>query len=603
MVAVAYVPNVTDDRSAVRDSPSLAINGNQRRHGGHEASDQSFFRRTAPVGWAVRGRQGMAAMARAPSDERECQQMDDVDPTGAGSAAEFVLMLRRYRELAGLSYRQLACRARQAGASLPPSTVATMLSRPTLPARNLIATYIRACGGREAEVAAWLAARSRLAAAEPGRAPALPGARRDPNQAGVRGLIPQQLPPPTPGFVCRDRQLTELDATIGGGQAALTVLTGMPGVGKSALAIHWAYRVRDRFPDGQLYVNLRGHHPDGPLPPCAALAQLLAGLGVPADAVPADEHQAAALFRSAVSDRRVLVVLDGAVSPEQVRLLRPGGAGACTVVTSRDSLAGLMVQDGARVLRVPALDDACAIRLLAHAAGEATVAAEPESAAALAELCDRLPLAIRIAAATLDEAAATPLADLVRQIRAGGRLAALGVHGDPRARLSSAFADSYAALDEPRRRLFRLFGAMDEPEVSASIAAARLRITTVHARALLRQLAEVNLISATAGDRYGMSGLLHEYAREVARAAGQRPVHPFRAWAGRGSDDVRRRRRPVAAARLTVNSGGPDPTAGPLSRRGGAGRGVGGEPERVVVQPLGGPLVAEGQEQPHERGR
>ncbi|NUT97536.1 MAG: helix-turn-helix domain-containing protein [Saccharothrix sp.] len=426
-----------------------------------------------------------------------------VDPVAARSSAEFVSLLRSRREVAGLSYRQLERRARQDGGCLPPSTVATMLRRSTLPGRELVVAYVRACGGDEDEVAAWLAARTRLATAvevprERDDVPAFP-------------VPPRQLPPCGVALVGRRDRLAELDAATGGTESPLVVVTGPPGVGKTALAVHWAHRVRDRFPDGQLYVEVRASRPVADV-----VAELLAGLGVHAGSVPSDQRQAAALFRSVVADRRVLLLVDGVVTAEQVRLLRPGGAGSCMVVTSRDRLVGLAVYDGARVVETPPLDRGHAVRVLAQAAGEHRVSAELTAAGRLAELCDRLPLALRIAATALDPSSATPVADLVVRMRAVGRLAALEVHGDPEVGLDAVFGRSCDALDDVSRRLFRTLATLPPAGVAAVAAAAALDPAV--ARTALGRLVNAHLAVRLDGDRYAVPGLLREYAGSLLPA-------------------------------------------------------------------------------------
>lgn len=441
--------------------------------------------------------------------------MSDVDPGDARSRAEYVLLLRRRREATGLSYRQLERRARQDGGSLPPSTAATMLHRSTLPGAELVATYVRACGGDEAEVATWLAARARLASAEVRSEPDVPG------PGGPLPAVPRQLPPAPAGMVGRQSLLVELDVATGDPEPGLVVVTGRPGVGKTALVVHWAHRVRHRFPGGQLYVDLRACGPDAPTGTVAALTHLLVGLGVPAASVPPDEQQAAALFRSAVADRQVLLLLDDAVSADQVRLLRPGGPGSCTVVTSRCAMAGLGAYDGARLVRVPPLDQAHAVRVLAQSAGEHLVAAEPAAAGRLADLCDRLPLALRIAATALDRAAHTPVADIVDAVHTTGRLAALDLPGDPRVRLRDVLDHSYRALEDDARQLFRALGTLPAIPVTAPVAAAALDGSVERARLLLRHLADRNLIVPTGADRYAVPGLHREYARLLGGAPGR----------------------------------------------------------------------------------
>ncbi|AZK96936.1 NB-ARC domain-containing protein [Streptomyces tsukubensis] len=469
--------------------------------------------------------------------------MTDVDPARAGTSEEYLLLLRQRREVAGLSYRQLERRARRDGGSLPPSTVATMLRRSTLPGPDLIAVYVRACGGGTAEVARWLAARARIAAAavvppatEPGRVRLEPaplhreaGPARGAEGGGGPGRAsvppPRQLPPAIAMPVASARACAELDAVADRCGSGLAIVTGPPGSGKSAVAVHWAHRAADRFPDGQLYVDLRGHRPGtGPLSTAEALTYLLVGLGVPAGAVPADDAQAAAVFRSLVADRRMLVLLDGAVCAEQIRLLRPGGPDTCTVVTSRDSLVGLAVHDAGRPVRIGPLDREASVRLLARAAGDRVVAAEPGAARSLADRCEGLPLALRIAAAALDTGARNPIAGLLDRMRGEGRLDALELHSDGSAGLEAAFACSYRALDVPQQRMFTLLGLWTEPPgtdpaqaaptVPALAAAAGL--TVARARAVLRGLADVHLLVRLPGDRCALPGLLHDYALRLA---------------------------------------------------------------------------------------
>jgi len=188
------------------------------------------------------------------------------------------------------------------------------------------------------------------------------------------------------------------------GTVVISAIGGTAGVGKTALAVHWAHQVAGRFPDGQLYVNLRGYDPGQPMPAADALAGFLRALGVPGQDIPADEDERAARYRSLLAGRRVLVVLDNAGSVEQARPLLPGTEACAAVVTSRDSLAGLIARDGAARLDLDLLPLADAVGLLRALIG-GRVDAEPGAAAALAGQCARLPLALRVAA---ERAAARP---------------------------------------------------------------------------------------------------------------------------------------------------------------------------------------------------
>ena len=255
---------------------------------------------------------------------------------------------------------------------------------------------------------------------------------RAPAQAATSAPPPAQLPAAVDGFAGRADALvvlTELAASHATtGQIA--VIVGAAGVGKTALATHWAQEQRNRYRDGQLYVNLRGHGPGTPLRPEQALGGFLRALGVPAEQVPLDLDEAAALYRTLLADRRTLVLLDNAVGVDQVRPLLPAGTGCMALVTSRDRLAGLAVRDGARLMRLDTLDAGESLDLLTGVIGGARLDREPDSAAELARLCGHLPLALRIAAAQLVRHPDRPIADLVVRLRHGDRLAALEIEGD-----------------------------------------------------------------------------------------------------------------------------------------------------------------------------
>jgi transcriptional regulator with XRE-family HTH domain len=291
------------------------------------------------------------------------------------------------------------------------------------------------------------------------------------------GGVGCQLPMDVAGFTGRADSLTRLDQllTAGAATAATVVISaigGTAGVGKTALAIHWAHQVRAHFPDGQLYVNLRGYAPTAPMRPVEALAHFLHALGVAAEQVPVELEEAAALYRTLLADKRVLVVLDNARDAEQVRPLLPGSKGCLVVVTSRDRLAGLVATHGAHRLGLDVLAPEEAVMLLARSLGEERVAAEPEATAAVAEACGFLPLALRIAAANLLDQPQHSIADYAGRLHAGNRLAELAVDGDPQAAVGVAFDASYTTLDPQARRLFRLLGLVPGPAVTAPAAAA-----------------------------------------------------------------------------------------------------------------------------------
>jgi DNA-binding SARP family transcriptional activator len=238
-------------------------------------------------------------------------------------------------------------------------------------------------------------------------------------------IVPRELPADVSAFTGRAAELAELDLLVprldgemkGGapGAVAISALAGTAGVGKTALAVRWAHRAAGQFPDGQLYVNLRGYDSDQPLTASEALAGFLRALGVADGEIPQAEAERAARFRSVVSGRRLLVVLDNAATAQQVRPLLPGTPSVLVVVTSRDSLAGLVVRDGAHRLDLGLLPAADAVALLTTLIGE-RAEADPVAAGTLARLCARLPLALQVAAELAADRPGTPLAELATEL-------------------------------------------------------------------------------------------------------------------------------------------------------------------------------------------
>jgi DNA-binding SARP family transcriptional activator/tetratricopeptide (TPR) repeat protein len=329
---------------------------------------------------------------------------------------------------------------------------------------------------------------------------------------------PRQLPADVPAFTGRVRPLQRLDELLDGpATGVVCALEGMAGVGKTALALHWAHRVAIRFPDGQLYVNLRGYAPGVPLRPLPVLAQFLRTLGVPDSRVPTDLAEAAAAYRSLLAGRRVLVVLDNAADPEQVRPLLPGGAGCVTLVTSRRRLTGLVAQDGATGLALDVLPDDEATALLVRILGRRLVEGEPAAAAELVRRCAGLPLALRIAAANLATRSGLTVAGYVAQLRGTGRLAALTVAGDDHAAVRAAFDLSYRRVPKPARRLFRLLGLAFGPDVSAEAAAALAGVPVADGREQLAALATAHLVEEHTPGRYLCHDLLRAYAADRVR--------------------------------------------------------------------------------------
>ncbi|GAA0914674.1 AfsR/SARP family transcriptional regulator [Nonomuraea longicatena] len=330
--------------------------------------------------------------------------------------------------------------------------------------------------------------------------------------------VPAQLPRSVSDFTGRAGQLRWLDEhreDHAGGPVTIA-LTGAAGVGKTALALYWAHRARERFPDGQLYVDLRGFASMPPVRPEQALARLLRSLGVAAEQVPPDADEAAALYRTLLADKRVLVLLDNASTPDQVRTLLPGAPACLALVTSRDRLSGLVALDGARELPLGVLDAAEARALLGRILGADRISQESGAAAELARLCDHLPLALRIAAINLSRQPERAVADAVTELAGSDRLGALQVDGDGQAAVRAAFDQSYAALDPADQRLFRILGLSPCPDLTAQTSAVLAGGPAGPVQRALDRLERTHLILRTAPGRYGFHDLIRLYARELA---------------------------------------------------------------------------------------
>jgi tetratricopeptide (TPR) repeat protein/transcriptional regulator with XRE-family HTH domain len=339
--------------------------------------------------------------------------------------------------------------------------------------------------------------------------------------AGLPGdaTTPRQLPAAVSHFTGRTAELDFLSSMLDDASGARTVvisaLAGAAGVGKTATAVHWAHLVAGRFPDGQLYANLRGYDVGEPVLPADALAGFLHTLGVQGHEIPDGIEDRARLYRSRLAGRRVLVLLDNARDAEQVRPLLPGDPSSIAVVTSRDMLAGLVAADGARRLDLDVLPPTDAVELLRSLIGP-RAADEPDATVTLAGLCARLPLALRITAELAAARHTTPLAGLVTELEAN-RLDYLDV-GDDRADVRAVFSWSYRQLPGDVAQAFALIGLHPGEDLEVYAAAALTGTRPGQARKVLGRLHRASLVQAAGSGRYGLHDLLRAYAREQAAA-------------------------------------------------------------------------------------
>jgi transcriptional regulator with XRE-family HTH domain len=434
----------------------------------------------------------------------------------------FGALLRSQRQRAHLSQEELAARSG--------------LSERTI--RNLEANRVRVPRASTARLLA-----EALGQAGPEREAFVRACRGDPDPpervetrsapgagpARLQGDLPAQLPMDVHGFAGREDQLARLDAILAtaGEQPTTAVpsaISGTAGVGKTTVAVHWAHRVAGWFGDGQLYVNLRGFDPTGSaVSPAKALGGFLDALGVPPQRIPTGLDGRAALYRSLLAGRRMLVLLDNARDAEHVRPPLPGTPGCLVVVTSRNQLTGLVVGEGAQPLTLDLLSDDEARELLVRRLGTERVAAEPQAVGEIIARCARLPLALAIVAARAAIHADISLTVLAEELRRAGESLDAFAGDHTAADVRAVFFWSCRALSVEAARLFRLLGLHPGPDLSAPAAASMARSAAGPVRRCLAELTWAHLVTEHLPDRHTFHDLLRTYAVELAHTVDSEP--------------------------------------------------------------------------------
>jgi len=352
-----------------------------------------------------------------------------------------------------------------------------------------------------------------------------PAAQALPPPGGDVASVPRELPAGARHFTGRDAELRFLTAVLEesegrtGGTVVISAIGGMAGVGKTAVALHWAHEQAGRFPDGQLYANLRGFDPTGtPLPVATVVRSFLEALGVPLARIPADVHAQLGLYRSMLVGKRMLIVLDNARDVGQVRPLIPGSAGCMVLVTSRSLLTELIALDGAASLTVGLLAMEEARELLARRLGDARTAREQAAADRVIGLCARLPLALNIAAAQALTRPAMRLSQLADELADARRRLDVLSAGPGSADVRAVFSWSYRRLSAPSARLFRLLGLHPGPDLSLPAAAGLAGLGYDETRRALDEMTSAHVVTEHAPGRYLLHDLLRTYAAEQARS-------------------------------------------------------------------------------------
>jgi tetratricopeptide (TPR) repeat protein/transcriptional regulator with XRE-family HTH domain len=425
--------------------------------------------------------------------------------------------LRKLRRERGLAQREL-CKSLNLASH---TTIVDFESGRRIPSQDILAAYERQFGLAPGSLRRLRRnALAQRAATEARRAiSAGNGMSGEPD--GHRTVVPRLLPGPTAEFTGRTAELSALDRHLNTESPApvlLSAISGMGGVGKTALAVYWGHLARHRFPDGDLYIDLRGYHPSRqPVTSLEALRLLLAALGVPAGLMPLSAEERIARFRTLMTGRRMLLLLDNACTAEQVRPLLPGSPSCIVLITSRSRLGGLVAREGVHRVVVDVLAPPEARRLLRQVIGPERADAEPGAMAAIAELCAYHPLALRIAAERVTSSRSGTLAEALAHLGDQfARLDALSTGDDETGTVRAVFTWSYDALDQERQHLFRVLGLHDGPDITLPAAAAFAGCPVDRCGQLLAGLLDAHLLEERAEGRFRLHDLLHLFARERA---------------------------------------------------------------------------------------
>jgi transcriptional regulator with XRE-family HTH domain/tetratricopeptide (TPR) repeat protein len=454
-----------------------------------------------------------------------------------GTGPDLALLLRRWRQRRLLTQEDVA---RRSGLSV--GTIAGLeRGRTQRPRGATLRLLSDALGLGADERSALAAAAEALEGGEavaarapaPERASALPSVptASPPAHAAGRGdadpssvdVPVAQLPPALSGFTGRRADLRRLDDLLSVGVAPaspvpIVAVTGVAGVGKTSLAVHWAHRVAERFPHGQLYADLRGYGPGPAEPVSRVVGDFLAALGVPRPGQPLTVDGQVALYRSLLAGRRILVVLDNARDADHVRPLLPGSSSCAVLITSRDNLAALVATHGARPVDLDVLDAEEARQLLAHRLGPDRLAAEPESVQQIVARCAGLPLALAVVGAQAVTRPKARLEALVDELNRTGAGLAPFTAGDTATDMRTVFSWSYLATSEAARELFGLLGLLPGPSLRSSTAASLAGLPVDDVHRLLSELVRGSLLRQAAPDRFMLHDLLAAYAAELAPA-------------------------------------------------------------------------------------